>query len=212
MTELIKDKIKFLPKHLQLIHGFVHEAEADLSMAMIPKVITLIILWFYGITVDIYKTKHLEPMTLLIPVTTTHSIELFFANINFKEKMTIGVFSIKSMDFTGVLLLKNGHSYYRNNNLIYEDKTNIISKNCCLKISVNFLENMFSYQINDGQFTNQYMYLSSICQQHSKKGKILFSSPIEFVKQFYYKQNIEYIYIHLLHCNDSISLTNIKRD
>ena len=126
--------------------------------------------------------------------------------------MTIGVFSIKSMDFTGVLLLKNGHSYYRNNNLIYEDKTNIISKNCCLKISVNFLENMFSYQINDGQFTNQYMYLSSICQQHSKKGKILFSSPIEFVKQFYYKQNIEYIYIHLLHCNDSISLTNIKRD
>ena len=212
MTQVIRQKIKFFPNHSKLIHGFVRISEADSSFS-VPTVVISMILWFYGITVDIVTCGCMQKicskrMRLFIGM-KMNSFELYFTNIKFYAKLIIGVMKpVANGRFTGIVFWNNKHIYFRNDYFVYEDKTTIKSLNYSLKISINsYLQNKISYEIADGKFDNQYMYLPSLSHQHSKKREILFSSPID---TDVYQDNINYIYIHLFACNDSISLTNIK--
>ena len=218
-------KIQLLPmiiqqKYSQVIHGFVRSSDLSFSM---PKMITMIILCFYGSTINIQNKYNIHPQIskiFFISMKIKHSFQIYFREIKYQHKIIMGLINNNNIKkrklytdstFTGMLFVKKGHCFYRNGILQYHSRTTMKSK-YCLKIAINFdFENKISYEINDGYFKNQFVY--GYGNVYTSKKKILFSSPMD--TEMYKEQDedqTEQFCIQLFDFADQISITNITKN
>ena len=224
--------IALLPKHSKLVHGFIHVSEGALSIT-IPQMIIFMILDFYGITVEICKwSPQKKRLKSLIPMKTKKCYDVYFHNIEFKQKLIIGLVSNNNILkpffklhqaplFSGIVLVKNGHCFYEDGILMYKEKT-FMDKQYSLKMTINFsLERRINYEINSGPFTHQ--FITSGIRKVVKSKQIFASSrhayffPVSYKakvnRQEQIKEQLQQKYFHfciqLFDVNDKISITNI---
>lgn len=228
-----QETVKRLSKHHQIISGYVHENELNLT-TVVPVAVLYIILLYYGISIDLVNDGE-GSMTLVIPLLKkTEILNFFFKNIKYQSKIAIGLMenikkSIissqenitlnikkihKEKSFSGLLLVNSGHCLYRQSACLFKSDF-IIESHHALKISIkdiceNYLCNQFLYQFKEKDFDNQYMYLHS----NNNNNKNSSSKPL-FEESTYVdttRNAKQYLCIQLFDAGDSICLTNMPKD